>query len=68
MSNPSWAIRTFYAMLTDPAFSFNYFNQDQRTSVRKGANKWHIMHSQLDYMMSRLLTYDEIVIATGRGT
>lgn len=68
MLKVNWSVRMFYAMLTDPAFSFNYFNRDNRSSVRKGAKSWTVMKSQLDYMMSRLLDYDEIVIATGRGT
>ena len=66
MSKPDWAIRMFYAMLTDPKFSFEYFNRDQRSSIKKGAKQWGIMSAQLDYMMGRLLS-DEIVIASGRS-
>ena len=66
MNNENWAIRMFYAMLIDPYFSFNYFNRDQRTSVKKGAKSWEIMKAQLDYMMGILLC-DEMVIASGRS-
>jgi len=66
MSKPSWAIRLMYAMLVDPKFSFEYFNRDQRMSVKKGATTWEIMHPQLDYMMG-LLICQEMVIASGRS-
>lgn len=68
MRKVNWSIRMFYAMLTDPQFSFNYFNRDNRTSVKKGGKPWKIMKSQLDYQFSLLLDYMEVVIATGRGT
>ncbi len=66
MNKPSWALRLFYAMLTDPKFSFEYFNSDQRSSIKKGAKRWRIMMPQLDYMMGPLLS-NEIVIASGRS-
>lgn len=66
MKKPDWSTRIFYAMITDPKFSFEYFNRDQRSSIKKGARKWGIMKAQLDYMMGRLLS-DEIVIASGRS-
>jgi intein/homing endonuclease len=66
MDKPSWAIRLFYAMLTDPKFSFEYFNRDQRSSIKKGAERWKIMMPQLDYMLG-LLWFNEIVIASGRS-
>ena len=60
------AIRLMYGMLTDPNFSFDYFNRDQRLSAKKGGKKWKIMKAQLDYMMGTLLN-NEIVIASGRS-
>ena len=68
MTKPSWALRMFYAMLTDPQFSFNYFNRDLHTSMKKGGKPWKIFKSQLDYQFSLLLPQTEIIIATGRGT
>jgi len=60
------ATRLMYGMLTDPNFSFNYFNRDQRLSAKKGGRKWSIMKAQLDYMMGTLLN-NELVIASGRS-
>ena len=65
MKKPSWTIRLLYAMLTDPKFSFEYFNRDQRLSAKKGGVRWSIMKPQLDYMMGLLLS-NEIVVASGR--
>lgn len=66
MKKPSWSIRLLYAMLTDPKFSFEYFNRDQRLSAKKGGVRWSIMKPQLDYMMGLLLS-NEIVVASGRS-
>lgn len=61
------AVRQFYSFISDPYFSFNYFNRDKRLSMKKGGKPWSVMKSQLDYMMG-LLFDKEIVIAGGRGS
>jgi intein/homing endonuclease len=57
------AIRMMYAMLTDPWFSFNYFNREMRDA---DGNQWEMMQPQQDYEMGLLLN-KRGVIASGRS-
>ena len=54
-------------MLQDPAFSFEYFNRDQRLSQKVGGLRWKIMDAQLDYMQTFWHLTDTLTIACGRS-
>jgi len=59
---PSEAIKLIHAYLSDPEFSFNYFN---RHKTNADGNPWKLMDCQLDYSLGPLIS-NQIVIASGR--
>lgn len=60
---PAEAVKLFHSFLSDPEYSFNYYNRHKTDAE---GNTWKIMDCQLDYQMGWLLN-DKIVIACGRN-
>lgn len=63
---PSAPIRLLYGMMSDPTFSFNYFNREEKLSIKKGGKSWEIMTPQMDYLYSLVLS-DYVCVASGRS-